>query len=264
MVQPSCFYAIVAVLAARTAAQVSSGSSDTFYFMNQYMFHAGNVPSSDRCGVNCKGLCESGMHKGIRKSALSGMTDGVPFANSEQYCTEACVAHSIKTTMEGYTGWSRHLNGQKQGMYVQKVMAEYCSRGTCKDGESLQQQKADIQKHDHYREGELWGYPAEASGWPSTCETPSYYCAQFCENVYHDTTEPLGEHPGADTNWRGNRNQCKANCKDNWSNVKEVFDAQCACIQKHSAPAYPPHLLQGSSGVEEVDVGSFMQVSVEL
>jgi len=259
MARLSSFSAVVALLATPTAAQ---DSADAGQFMNEYMWHSKNVPGSAKCGVDCTGLCAGGMDTDIKKTMFSSMADGIPFANSNQYCTEACVAHSIETSMEGYKGWSSGLNGQKQGMYVQKVMAEYCSRGLCKHGQSLQQKQATIQKHEN-QEAEFWGYPAEPSGWPSTCATPSYYCTQFCENVYHDPTEPLGEHPGADSEWSKNREQCNKNCNKNWNVVKTVYDTQCTCLKEHGTPVYPSHL-QEARQVEEVDVGAFMQVPQEL
>jgi len=270
MAPASLFSAVAAVLAVPAAARAvetaSRGSGDDD-FMTNYMFHKDGVPSRDTCSVDCEALCKGGMSKNVEYWPGSGFSDGVPFANSNTYCIEACVAHSIQTTMNGYTGWMQGMNGKRQGMYVQKVMAEYCSRGQCEPGQTppsmLQLHKAEIAKHEH-KEGEAWGYPAKPSGWPSTCETSSYYCSTFCENVYHEPTKPLGAHPGANPVWKKNQDQCNTNCNDNWRVVKKVFDKQCRCIVHHGAPSYAPHLVQESSDIEQVDVGSFMQLYVEL
>ena len=220
---------------------LADGSNiNIFEYMNP-----SSVPSGDKCGVNCYRICGDGLG---RSDVMTGGS-----------CRAACFAHSIETTRAA-SGWTP---ARQQGKYMQKVMAEYCERGVCK-GSLLQ---ADVHKHEH-QEGDAWGYPAKSSGWPKRqCAKQAYYCQEMCQNMYHKPTGDLGDHPGADDNWRANQASCKSDCSKNFAGLTEYWDEHCSCVKSKGKPSLPPGLLQEKHEHEEhqsVDVGSFMQTTVEL
>lgn len=231
-----------------------------------YMYPV-NVPSTDKCGVNCIRLCGEGLG---RKSGS---------AASE--CKKTCYAHSIETT-RARTLYSAQ---RQQGKYMQKVMTEYCERGVCKAGRSLLEAVA-IKKHEQ-QEGAAWGYPAKASGWPKTCETQTYYCQEVCQNLYHKPTGDLGVHPGSDSNWKSNQNTCKTDCGKNFAGLSGLWNEFCTCTKQKGGVRLPEGLLQQSPeedadeaaertgekpmevgeepmDMETEDVGAFIQMPAEL
>jgi hypothetical protein len=206
-----------------------------------------SVPSTDKCGVNCYKICG-----GLGRNGFD--------------CKKTCYAHSIETTRAA-TWYEKE---RPQGKYMQKVMTEYCDRGVCGRRGGLLQAAA-VSKHEHlqqqedtksdHQEGDAWGYPATNKGWPvGKCAKQKYYCTQLCQNLYHQPTGDLGEHPGADANWQKNQDKCKKDCnvKENFEALTEYFDEFCACLDKNGRKELPVGLLQEEP--ESVDVGSFIQL----
>eukprot|EP00932_Pfiesteria_piscicida_P015194 SRR837773.27217.p2 GENE.SRR837773.27217~~SRR837773.27217.p2 ORF type:complete len:210 (+),score=90.08 SRR837773.27217:37-630(+) len=196
------------------------------------------------------------------------------FFNKNSDCVNSCYAHSIETPHEAERwGDTNH----QQGKYVQKVMAEYCDRGIC--GASLAQGAAKVQAHEH-KEGAAWSPGAKnwvpdpramPSGWPKTCEKQSYYCQEICQNLYHKPASSLGEHFGStDAYWQRDQEQCKRDCSQNFEGMTKYWDEWCTCFKGPGGNMHlenVPGLLQQKEEVQEseaVDVGSFMQLSVEL
>jgi len=221
-------------------------------------FYPSNVPPHDKCSVDCVRMCGEGLGRNPQKRNMHSNSD----------CQSACYAHSIETPRKATSPWEKNM---QQGLYVQKVMSEYCARGAC--GNGLLQASA-VQKHEE-KAGEVYspntwkGDPrAVSSGWPKGCESKDYYCQEFCQNMYHKPTGDLGEHPGASKNkWSSDQKQCKKDCGNNFKSMTKYWDEWCTCYKGKGGDMHlekVPGLLQEAQELEPVDIGSFMQVPGEL
>lgn len=207
----------------------------------------------------------------------------------------ACGAHSIETKNQ----WN-----QPQGQYAQKCMQEYCKRGLKNGGGGGgggggkggkgKQAKNDKEQKEKGRRRRSWGWSLlakrrnvqrhNASWWSygkyvrppkgnndqykPGGETPQYYCAELCHNMYHPVMgNGMGQHPGTQgcsDNYCPSQDQCNRDCNANWENgMKPIYDDFCACPDAH----YAANLLEAAAEEntvesESVDVGAFIQTSV--
>jgi len=216
-----------------------------------------SIPGHDKCGVDCYRICQDGLGRHKTRNM---------FSYSE--CTNSCYAHSIETPHEKQSLFDTN---RQQGKYLQKVMAEYCSRGVC--GAGLLQAAA-VHEHQQkeggaYSPGAEKGDPrAMPSGWPSGCESQGYYCQEVCQNLYHKPVGSMGEHFGASkSTWSRDVSSCKTDCSGNFKAMTKYWDEWCECYQSPGGDmklTKVPGLLQQEQELESVDVGSFMQLPAEL
>lgn len=249
----AAMFALCRADAGKPSGKFGHDDSMTGGFLNPY-----NVPPHDKCSVNCNRICGEGLGRNT-KHRKSG-------SNSD--CQSACYAHSIETPRKATGPWDKNM---QQGLYVQKVMSEYCARGAC--GHALLQASA-VQKHEE-KAGEVFspntwkGDPrAVSSGWPKGCESKDYYCQEICQNMYHKPTGDLGEHPGAGkTTWSSDQKKCKQDCNSNFAAMTNYWDEWCGCFDGPGGDMHlekVPGLLQEAQELEPVDIGSFMQIPGEL
>lgn len=217
-----------------------------------------SMPGHDKCGVDCYRICGDGLGRKGRNMV------------SYSDCHNSCYAHTIETPHQKSHMWDTN---RQQGKYIQKVMAEYCDRGVC--GAGLVQSAA-VQEHQHnetgaYSPGAHKGDPrAMPSGWPSGCESETYYCQEACQNLYHKPTSDIGEHPGAsEKHWSRDLRNCKSDCGKNFKAMTKYWDEWCTCYKSKDGDMKlekVPGLLQQEQEQEPelVDVGAFMQLPAEL
>jgi len=160
--------------------------------------------------------------------------------------TSKCVQ-----AVEAHSGITKNDQGLPQGAYVQSDMMVY--HNACKSKES------------------------------GKCEGPKQYCSKLCHDIFHPVTPftSLGPHPGTEgcnTMDCPPYKKCLSGCTKNWDNgMQPIYDKFSACVAKNGPPQIPmrpwgmlaqkeavevkPH---NHAEVEEVDVGSFLQVKEEI